>query len=104
MSGSHGRITPSASSRASAFCTVRSLLRVYRTNVFTLGNAPRPSGPAWLARPTSTKAHESFGLPLLSTGTGAMFSAHDWASTLIGDPQQACRSGSQPLTRSEEHT
>ncbi len=42
-----------------------------------------PSGPAWLARPTSAKMHALDGWPPRSAGTGARFSAQEIASTLI---------------------
>jgi hypothetical protein len=41
--------------------------------------APVPSGPAWLARPTSTNLHALDGCPPRSAGTGARLSAQDIA-------------------------
>ena len=49
MPGSRGETMPAASSRSRQVRTVRSDSPVYRTNVATDGNAPVPSGPAWLA-------------------------------------------------------
>jgi hypothetical protein len=43
-----------------------------------------PSGPAWLARPTSTNLHALDGCPPRSAGTGARLSAREIASTLTG--------------------
>ena len=54
IAGSHGQMTPEASSRDRQARTVRSARPVYRIRVRTEGNAAVPSGPAWFARPTST--------------------------------------------------
>ena len=61
-----------------------------RTSVATEGNAPVPSGPAWLAKPTSTNLHAVDGCPPRSAGTGARSSAHGIASTLIGRRSDTC--------------
>jgi hypothetical protein len=82
--GSHDRIRPSASSRPRHVRTVRSDRSVYRISVRTAGKAQLPSGPAWLARPTSTNLHALDGWPPRSAGTGARLSAHEIASTLTG--------------------
>lgn len=47
-----------------------------------MGNATVPSGPASLARPTSTNLQAVEGCPSLSAGTGARFSAQEIALTL----------------------
>src|SRR5262249_45565339 len=46
------------------------------------------SGPAWLARPTSTNLHVLDGWPPRSAGTGGRFSAQEIASTLTGHRPQ----------------
>jgi hypothetical protein len=50
-----------------------------------------PSGPAWLARPTSTNLHALDGWPPRSAGTGARLSAHEIASTLTGHHPDGAR-------------
>jgi len=68
-----------------------------RTSVATEGKAPVPSGPAWLARPTSTNLHALDGWPLQSAGTGARFSAHEIASTLTSRPAAAACASKLPV-------
>src|SRR5262249_38969828 len=52
-----------ASSRSRHVRTVRSDSPVYRTSVATDGNAAVSSGPAWVARPASTKLARGGRLP-----------------------------------------
>src|SRR5215510_640086 len=53
-------------------------------SVATEGNAPGPSGPAWLARPASTNVHALDDCPPRSAGTGARYSAQEIAWMLTG--------------------
>jgi hypothetical protein len=73
-----------AASRSRQVRTVRSDRPVYRTSLATDGKAAVPSGPAWLARPTSTNLQALDGCPPRSAGTGARFSAQEIASMLTG--------------------
>jgi hypothetical protein len=52
--------------------------------VLTAGNALRPSGSAWLARPTSTAANDDASR--WSRGIGALFGVHAMAAMLTGRP------------------
>jgi len=58
-----------------------------------------PSGPAWLAKPTSTNLHALEGCPPRPAGTGARLSAHEIASTLTGHHLPAADQRARPRNR-----